>query len=97
LKNRDGKSLDALVKEAEEASFSGWDFSYLEGRYVYGKLGWDYPELARRRIRKSHSVLDIGTGGGEPLSSLQPFPHETFANDDSSFSDFCLQTLLSVV
>src|SRR2546425_11464114 len=39
--------FDQLLAEAMEAPFSGWDFSWLEGRRVEeGETGWDYEERA---------------------------------------------------
>ena len=67
--------FDRLVAEALAAPFSGWDFSWLEGRRVEeGEDGWDYEERARRLIQRVASLLDLGTGGGERLSRLGPFP-----------------------
>lgn len=68
------KPFETLVEEAWEAPFSGWDFSWLEGRQVTPPLSWDYPTLARERLRGIQSVLDMDTGGGELFASLAPFP-----------------------
>lgn len=35
---------------------------------------WDYKERARKRMQSAASLLDLGTGGGERLSRLGPFP-----------------------
>jgi len=67
--------FDQRVTEALAAPFSGWDFSWLEGRRVeQGEDGWDYEERAQRLIKRVVSLLDLGTGGGERLSRLGPFP-----------------------
>lgn len=59
--------FDQLLAEAEGAPFSGWDFSWLEGRRVEkGEDYWDYEERARK-------LVDLGIGGGERLSRLGPF------------------------
>lgn len=73
--------FDELVSKAERQPFSGWDFSYLEGRYVEEKLPWDYRKVVLARMRKVHSMLDLGTGGGEFLSSLGTLPRKTFATE----------------
>ncbi len=69
--------FERLVDEALKAPFSGWDFSWLESRQMRtpdprGEL--DYEGRARERIAKAHAILDLGTGGGEVLSRLAPFP-----------------------
>jgi SAM-dependent methyltransferase len=75
------KSLDELVSEAESHMFAGWDFSYLEGRFVEGKPSWDYRSKVLDAVREVSTMLDIGTGGGELLASLSPLPRNTFATE----------------
>lgn len=60
-------------KLEEAAKFDGWDFSRLKNRMVEEKLPWNYPSLAKSLVKKSESVLDMGTGGGEVFSSFAPF------------------------
>jgi hypothetical protein len=71
-----------LVKEAE-TPFSGWDFSYIQGtgRLADSPLSWSYTSKVLMYIRKSESLLDMGTGGGEYLSMLQPLPQKTCASE----------------
>ena len=38
------------------------------------ETSWDYEERARKQVRSAASLLDLGTGGGERLSRLGPFP-----------------------
>jgi SAM-dependent methyltransferase len=73
------KSYADLITEAEQAAFSGWDFSWLEGRLISQPTPWDYP--ARQYMHGITSLLDMGTGGGEFLSSLAPLPPETVATE----------------
>ncbi|WP_289354960.1 class I SAM-dependent methyltransferase [Paenibacillus sp. S-12] len=56
--------------------FSGWDFSFISatGRMQEELLPWSYGSIIIPLIRKSSSALDMGTGGGEFLSKLLPFP-----------------------
>ncbi len=75
------QDFETLVDEAQRRSFSGWDFSYLAGRYLEEKPSWDYRALVLERMTGVQSMLDLGTGGGEFLSSLQPLPKETFATE----------------
>ncbi len=75
---------DSLINEwkrEEKTSFSGWDFSYIKGRINYEEPPWDYVSLAKQLIKKSSSLLDMGTGGGEFLSTLRPFPEHTVATE----------------
>jgi SAM-dependent methyltransferase len=78
--------FERLVSEAVHAPFSGWDFSWLEGRRIEipdprGDIDMDYEGRARERIASAHAVLDLGTGGGEVLSRLAPFPKVAVATE----------------
>lgn len=68
-------------KKEEQTPFVGWDFSYLRERWFDEKSPWNYKQIARELLDKSTSVLDMGTGGGEVLSSLTPFPEHTVATE----------------
>lgn len=75
------KDLYNQWKKEEQVPFKGWNFSYLKGRGVDEKPPWDYKQIAKELLDKSTSVLDMGTGGGEVLSSLAPFPKHTIATE----------------
>lgn len=61
--------------------FSGWDFSYIHGRMKEDKLTWNYEEMVLNEIRNVNCLLDMGTGGGEFLSTLVPLPTITYATE----------------
>jgi SAM-dependent methyltransferase len=71
------------VKEAEKASFQGWDFSYIAqfGGDVEEPHTWSYVNTIRRYLAGKGIILDMGTGGGEFLASLQPLPPQTYATE----------------
>src|SRR5215469_16511541 len=75
------QSFEALIGEAKRAPFEGWDFSQLQDRLVEQPPQFDYPVEARRRMAGARAVLDLGTGGGEVLSQLAPFPPLTVATE----------------
>lgn len=70
------------LKEAEQP-FHGWDFGYItdSGRMQSGVLRWSYDEMARSCMNDAKRMLDMGTGGGELLSSLHPLPPYTCATE----------------
>ncbi|MFF4449817.1 class I SAM-dependent methyltransferase [Streptomyces sp. NPDC001502] len=70
------------VAEAQQATMSGWDFSWLKGRADGDGPSWDYEQHARALIPRSRSLLDIDTGGGEFLASLAPLPPQTVATEN---------------
>jgi ubiquinone/menaquinone biosynthesis C-methylase UbiE len=57
-------------KKDEKARFEGWDFSYIKDRYSEGNPNWNYKSIAKKLIKKSNSVLDMATGGGEAFSEI---------------------------
>ncbi len=58
-------------KQEENAPFTGWDFSYLRGRYEEEMLPWCYEEKVKAFLKPQVKLLDMDTGGGEFLLSLQ--------------------------
>jgi len=77
---KDIELFDFLVSEAEHP-FSGWDFSYINSRFVDAPLTWSYSSKILPFIRTSESLLDMGTGGGELLATLAPLPKHTCATE----------------
>jgi SAM-dependent methyltransferase len=73
------ENFERLVAGAMTQEFSGWDFSYLNGRWQSSSLPWDYRAIVTPLMAHASSMLDIGTGGGEFLASLAPFPPVTWA------------------
>jgi len=63
--------------------FKGWDFSYIEntGRVQEQPLSWNYRTLIMQYIKKLKVMLDMGTGGGEFLSSLEELPNKVMATE----------------
>jgi len=70
-----------LISEADHP-FLGWGFSYINDRVVDAPLTWSYTSMLLPLIRKAESLLDMGTGGGEFLSSLVPLPKHTCATEN---------------
>ena len=65
--------------EEQIAHIHGWDFSHISGRYTeQDDLPWDYKVVIGQCLRPEMKILDIDTGGGEFLLSLQ-HPYENTA------------------
>lgn len=60
-------------------------------------MPWNYSSMTKKLVRKSSSVLDMGTGGGEIFSQLAPFPKQAFATEgyrpNVSLARKCLRPL----
>ena len=65
------KELVATWKQEEGKPFTGWDFSYLNGRWMVEQPPWDYFARAVELMQRCSSVVDMGTGGGEELLRLK--------------------------
>lgn len=78
--------LDELVeawRSEEQAPFSGWDFSYLDGRMIEEQAPWSYSTRAAELMRQASAVIDMGTGGGERLLKLQEhWPKKVVVTED---------------
>ena len=70
------------LKEVE-LPFQGWDFGYItdSGRVQSGILPWSYGTMAKKYMHDAKRMMDMGTGGGEFLSSLIPLPAYTCATE----------------
>lgn len=73
--------FDQFVEEALAQDFSGWDFSWLRGRWYEEDPPWAYEALVAGEKERVASLLDMGTGGGEFLASLSPLPPHTMATE----------------
>lgn len=67
--------LKDLWKKDEQKSFEGWDFSYLHNRFEEEELPWNYKAILKKYLKHDYQLLDMGTGGGEFLLSLN-HPYE---------------------
>ena len=76
------ESLLKIWKDEESrAHITGWDFSYIEGRYTQAPLPWDYKEIIRQYLMDDMLLLDQDTGGGEFLLSLRHPYSKTYATE----------------
>ena len=71
----DTNALIRTWKEEENiAHIHGWDFSHIDDRYIEEPLPWDYRQVIGQYLTPEMRLLDIDTGGGEFLLSLN-HPH----------------------
>jgi SAM-dependent methyltransferase len=75
---------EELIKqwEAEEShAFQGWDFSHLDGRWDEPNPPWDYKAVVKSCLKDTDILLDMGTGGGQVLLTLNHPYENTFATE----------------
>jgi SAM-dependent methyltransferase len=73
--------FERLIAEAQAQQMSGWDWSYVEGRYSETQPPWNYREQVCVHLQPNLTLLDMGTGGGELLASMAPLPKDTWATE----------------
>jgi SAM-dependent methyltransferase len=71
---------EALLAEALDRPFTGWDFSWLADRMTI-EPPWDYTSMVVEHARRSPDLLDMGTGGGEWLVALPTRPPRVVATE----------------
>lgn len=66
-------AFDRLLAEGE-APIHGWEFTWLDGRATEERPPWRYAEQVSTRMATADAGLDIQTGGGEVLASIERPP-----------------------
>ncbi len=70
-------------KREEQQPFSGWDFSYLNGRMLEEQPPWSYSLRAAELLKQSSAVVDLDTGGGERFLELhEHWPGKVVATEN---------------
>lgn len=79
----------------EKKFFQGWDFSYISERKTEETLPWNYDKIVHQYLHKDLKLLDMGTGGGEHLLTLNHPYSNTFATEayPPNF-ELCKKTLM---
>ncbi|WP_320127835.1 hypothetical protein [uncultured Sphaerochaeta sp.] len=72
--------LQEMLSEYEKESH-GWDFSYLNDKTEESMEPWAYQQIVEESMKGKDALLDLGTGGGEFLSSLQNLPQTVYATE----------------
>jgi SAM-dependent methyltransferase len=75
------ESLKNFWLSEEIRTFEGWDFSYIANRTAEEPLPWNYKSTVLSYMRQVPTMLDMGTGGGEFLLSLDPPRGRTYATE----------------
>jgi SAM-dependent methyltransferase len=75
------KDLYEYLTKEYSTHFSGWDFSYLNGRMEEDTIPWNYKNIVENYLCGKETLLDMNTGGGEFLVSLTNLPKNVFATE----------------
>ena len=64
------------LEEEKNSQIKGWDFSHIYGKYEEeDDLPWDFYEIVKKYLSHDMKLLDMETGGGEFLLSLEHPKH----------------------
>ena len=87
--------LDFWHAEEQAAHIHGWDFSHISNRYSEtDDLPWDYRTTIEQYRKPDMALLDLDTGGGEFLLSLNhPYTHTAATEGYPPNIDLCRRTL----
>lgn len=82
--------------EENIAHIHGWDFSHLDGRYTEETdLPWDYRDIILHFLKPDMKILDVDTGGGEFLLTLNhPLKNVSATEAYPPNVELCRKTLL---
>ena len=92
---RTEEQLALWYAEEQAAHIHGWDFSHIAGRYTEeDDLPWDYRTLIEQYREPNMTLLDMDTGGGEFLLSLNhPYQNTAATEGYPPNIDLCRRTL----
>lgn len=62
------------LNEEKIAKINGWDFSYIKDRHLEKPLSFSYYDTIKKYLKDDYKLLDIDTGGGEFLMTLNHPP-----------------------
>lgn len=64
------------LEEEKNSQIKGWDFSHIYGKYEEeDDLPWNFYEIVKKYLSHDMKLLDMETGGGEFLLSLEHPKH----------------------
>jgi len=90
----ENNELYEIWKEEEDILFQGWDFSRADKYIERESLPWDYKEIVQKYLNPDMRLLDMGTGGGEFLLTLNHPYENTFVTEGYEPNyQLCLETL----
>lgn len=73
-----GNLKKAWIKsEEKQKEFIGWNFTYLANKCIQEELPWSYQKIVKHYLKPEMNLLDMGTGGGELLSTFEHPYHKT--------------------
>lgn len=75
----------------KNAHIQGWDFSHINKRYEEeNDLPWNYKNIIKQYLKAEYKLLDIDTGGGEFLLTLEhPFKNTSVTENYPPNIEFC--------
>lgn len=94
--NKKDNLLKKWKEEEAVAHIKGWDFSHIKGRYVEeDQLPWDFKTIIKKYLNDNMRLLDMETGGGEFLLSLNhPLENTSAIEGYNPNIEYCREKLI---
>ncbi len=88
--------LNSWLEEERKAKITGWDFSHIKNEYEEeDDLPWDYFKIVEEYLTPKSRLLDIDTGGGEFLLTLDhPYDLTSASEGYEPNIELCKEKLL---
>jgi len=74
-------SFENYLSEIDNWKLTGWDFDKFKHRWNESEPSWNYQKTVQSLVKQSKAMLDMGTGGGEFLASLNNRPNVVYATE----------------
>ena len=86
--------LKELWMKEESENFTGWDFTKLNEKIIDEPLPWSYKDIVLKYLKSNYQLLDMGTGGGELLLTLNhPYQNTSITEAYEPNYKLCTKTL----
>ena len=92
----DKNLIEIWLEEEKNTHIQGWDFSHINKRYEEeNDLPWNYKNIIKQYLKAEYKLLDIDTGGGEFLLTLEhPFKNTSVTEAYPPNIEFCKKNLV---
>jgi SAM-dependent methyltransferase len=67
-------TFEDLLAQGAAVPVEGWDFSWFAGRATEERPPWGYARMMAARMARATAALDLQTGGGEVLATVEHPP-----------------------
>lgn len=90
----DARLITKWKKYEEDFAIKGWDFSHIENQWDCPEPPWKYRLIVQSYLKDNDLLLDMGTGGGEVLRTINhPYTNTYVTEAYAPNFELCKSTL----